>query len=74
MATDLNINDSRRKSSNPACNSAPGCCWYETSGEYGGDCTNRTDLVCQIRREEVFNGPPQAAPRKEKKSFARVGN
>jgi hypothetical protein len=57
MATDLNINDGKRKSTGPACDSAPFCCWYETSGELAADCTNRNNLVCQLRREEVFSGP-----------------
>ncbi|MDR1081608.1 MAG: hypothetical protein LBQ79_11800 [Deltaproteobacteria bacterium] len=72
MATDLTINDSKRKSTGPACNSAPTCCWYETSGAFGGDCTNRSNLVCQLRREEVFSG--QAVPRGEKKALARANN
>ncbi|MDR1039750.1 MAG: hypothetical protein LBR80_06185 [Deltaproteobacteria bacterium] len=74
MATDLTTtNDSKRKNTCPACNSAPTCCWYETAGAFGGDCTNRTTLVCQLRREEVFSG--QGIPsRREKKAFARANS
>jgi hypothetical protein len=72
MATDFTISNSKRKTTGPACNSAPCCCWYETSGEFGGDCTNRTALVCQLRREEVFSGDTPPPSRSDKRMLARA--
>jgi hypothetical protein len=71
MATNLNITDSAYKSTGPACNDAPCCCWYETSGETEGDCTNRNNIVCQLRREEVFNGSAPS-PRSDMKLLVRA--
>jgi hypothetical protein len=55
MATDLNIiNNQNIQDASPDCNCADQCCWYETTVDSGAACANRTALVCQIRREEVF--------------------
>ncbi|MDR2613026.1 MAG: hypothetical protein LBG06_09480 [Deltaproteobacteria bacterium] len=66
MATDLTLNnrmfnEDKRKDSGIACGSAPYCCWYETVGENSRVCTNRTDLVCQLRREEVFRAEAESS-------------
>jgi hypothetical protein len=54
MAKDLTIGDKKKTCTNPACNSAAYCCWYETTRELSNVCINRNNLVCQLRREEVF--------------------
>jgi hypothetical protein len=54
MARDLTIGDKQVNCNNPVCDSAAYCCWYETTREIGDICTNRNNLVCRIRREEVF--------------------
>ncbi|MDR2459866.1 MAG: hypothetical protein LBE38_03650 [Deltaproteobacteria bacterium] len=54
MAKDLTIGDKKVNCNNPGCDSAAFCCWYETTKEFSNICTNRNNLVCQLRRDEVF--------------------
>ncbi|MDR2199249.1 MAG: hypothetical protein LBR53_07340 [Deltaproteobacteria bacterium] len=54
MARDLTIGKEAAKKAEPACRAAEHCCWYETSRETARECSHRNELVCQLRREEVF--------------------
>jgi hypothetical protein len=58
MAKNLKIGDTQRNKSNPACKSAEHCCWYETSKEFSNVCSHRNELICHLRRQEVFDDQP----------------
>jgi hypothetical protein len=71
MARNIVIGKKDSKSTDPVCNSAAYCCWYETTKEFSNICTNRNALVCQLRREEVFGEEvPEARNEKTKEISA----
>ncbi|MDR2405362.1 MAG: hypothetical protein LBE27_03225 [Deltaproteobacteria bacterium] len=62
MAKDLLIsNKTQGNNSNPICKVAEHCCWYETNRESSTVCAHRNELICQLRREEVFGEKQQLA-------------
>ena len=54
MAKDIKIGDNTLNHSDPACKAAEHCCWYETSLDSSNVCSHRNELICHLRREEVF--------------------
>ncbi|MDR1872275.1 MAG: hypothetical protein LBS60_10245 [Deltaproteobacteria bacterium] len=50
------LKEVRLAAKDPSCPKADQCCWYETTTDQSSACHNRTALVCQTRRDELFGG------------------
>ncbi|MDR2338564.1 MAG: hypothetical protein LBF40_00260 [Deltaproteobacteria bacterium] len=60
MAKNIKIGESKHTHTNPLCKAAEHCCWYETK-ESSNECSHRNELICHLRREEVFGEKQQIA-------------
>jgi hypothetical protein len=59
MAKNLLIGKTQGNNINPVCKSAEQCCWYETNRESSTECSHRNELICHLRRAEVFGDKQQ---------------
>ena len=71
MAKDIKLGESKLKHSDPVCKAAEHCCWYETSREFSDVCSHRNELICHLRREEVFGENQMAADKLPEAALVR---
>jgi hypothetical protein len=72
MAKNIPIGEKQVNHNNPVCKVAEHCCWYETNRESSSECSHRNELICHLRREEVFGEKQLAKDKLAEEALAQV--
>ena len=68
MAKNIKITETTLNPASHCCQAAEHCYWYETSKEASSVCSHRNELVCHLRREEVFGEKQASADQLEERA------